>query len=145
MDQHRPAFDLYVYAAYVVAALVHRLDQEFGDLYRFVDQRFDRFDRRVHRAVSGAGGRAFAVADLDDDRRGGDQRAGQDLQVFQFDPLADLFAGGGPDQIEQVVVADVLLLVGQFEELGVYFVQFFLFEFESEQFEPVVQRPRPEG
>ena len=43
------------------------------------------------------------------------------------------------DQIEQVVVADILFLIGQFEEFFVDLVQLLVFELVSEQFEPMVQ------
>ena len=119
VDEHLSATHLHVYAPHVVAALVHRLNQELGDLHRLVDQRLDRLDGRIDRSVPGAGRRALVAADLQNDRRGRNQRTGQYLQVFQLDPLGYLLARRRADQIEQVVVADILLFIGQIEKLGV--------------------------
>ena len=103
-----------------------------------VDNLFQCLDGRIHRAISTGAG--FELLATDADAEAGyrlDTHTAGHLQVFQLDAVVLRAVGTGKQH--DVIIVDVLLLVGQFEELFIHLVQFLLFEVDAESVQAVLQ------
>ena len=139
VDGTAAALYLYVDAPHVVRAFGDGLHQELHEHDLLVDEGLDGRYGGIDRAVARGDGHALVVAEFQHHGRCRDERAGGDLQELECDRLL-LHAVDIAHQVQQVVVVDLLFLVGQFEELVIGVVQLFLREVVAEQFEPVYER-----
>ncbi len=132
-------FDGHMYLAYIVAAFVDGLDKELFEEHLAAYDEFNGVDGCIYRTVARRCRFEFLAGDVEAD-------AGHrvyayarcHLQEVKLDAAAGFVVFAGNHQ--HVVIVDLLLAVGKFEELLVSFVERFRLKVDAERVQTVFER-----
>ena len=122
--------------AHVIGAFGDVLYGELFDDHLAPDDDLQGVDRRVHRAVASGSRLELLSSDVKPDTRDRPQPlAACHLKVLKFDVMVLRPVRSGKHK--EIIVTDLLLLVGQFEELIVKSVKFMAFHLDSKNLKTV--------
>ena len=109
-------FHLHMYLTHIVATLADSLDSEFLQCHMAVNNHLLSIDSSVYRTVSTGGGFKLLARDVQSQagNRTNPHPTGH-LKIFQFDTV--VLRTVCPCQYQNIIIVDILLLIGKFQEL----------------------------